>query len=317
MDGDSMLMARKLVKLRIYAARGSAFQTLFEEVMGSTSSDFTSIAPYGNSGDRKNDGYERGAGVFYQVYAPTNPDSSPKVLAAAKKAQDDFEGIKKHWGRLTAIREYRFVFNDQYSGCPAPVEQILLSIEKDHQVSAKSMVARHIEDLAMQLPEDRLREVIQCALPSTDFLESIDFSVLREVIDHIFNNLAPVTRDSTLSAPDFQAKISFNGLSRQVASILTVGSYQSEVVTDFFSKNSNFAKQLLRDHLAAIYNDTLPTFDGAPESERGDMVFFHVLKSITPTTQSNDFGVAQNAAIVVMSYFFESCDIFEHPDASA
>jgi hypothetical protein len=47
-----------------------------------------------------------------------------------------------------------------------------------------------------------------------------------------------------------------------------------------------------------------------------DLIFFAVLKAITPNSISMKSAV-QNAALVVMAYYFEACDVFEGPDASA
>ena len=59
-------------KLLCHEADGDAFQRLFEKVMQKVEPSFVRVRPYGNIGDRKNDGmllYEE-ADVVYQVYSP-------------------------------------------------------------------------------------------------------------------------------------------------------------------------------------------------------------------------------------------------------
>ena len=52
-------------------AKGDAFQTLFEQVMGKAHpADFIPCRPWGNVGDRKNDGYLKSERTLFQVYAP-------------------------------------------------------------------------------------------------------------------------------------------------------------------------------------------------------------------------------------------------------
>ncbi|MCT7023062.1 hypothetical protein M1743_23715, partial [Salmonella enterica subsp. enterica serovar Saintpaul] len=76
------------------------------------SPDFQQVKPYGNIGDRKNDGFIKGQGVYYQVYAPE--DASNNVLAAVNKIKDDFEGLRDYWHDICPIKKYYFVLNDKY-----------------------------------------------------------------------------------------------------------------------------------------------------------------------------------------------------------
>src|SRR4051812_12935003 len=82
---DQKLFARKLFKLRVHEAKGFVFRQLFEKVMSYRyPNDFLPIKPYGITGDRKNAGYRKQAGVFYQVYAPAQPAEPRAALVAAK-----------------------------------------------------------------------------------------------------------------------------------------------------------------------------------------------------------------------------------------
>ena len=130
----------------------------------------------------------------------------------------------------------------------------------------------------------------------------------------------PISPTSLLGVPDFEGKIQFNGLTQQVATLLRVGSYQNEAIADYFSKNTTFARQQLRDHLAALYLESRNRIGDAvaEDEEVGDLVFFDVLASLSPTELPRAQRVAaQEAAMIVMAYYFEACDIFEAPDASA
>ena len=85
---------------------------------------FIPIEPYGNVGDRKNDGYIPARGEFFQVYAK-NPEG--KLASAAAKAKADFAGLNKHWQKKCPIKRYRFVFNDGFTGSVAPLEELRFS----------------------------------------------------------------------------------------------------------------------------------------------------------------------------------------------
>ncbi len=318
MNAGERLMARKLFRLRVHQAKGDAYQSLFEQVMGYTHNDFVPIRPYGNQGDRKNDGYCRSSGVFYQVYAPDQPVASRTVSQAAVKAHEDFVGMMEHWSSLTEVNEYQFVFNDEFTGCPAPVELKLLSITKDYGVPAYAFLAKHLEDLAMNLCDDQLMDVIQGQIPELNILDSVDFTVLGEVILHILDLNVPETYESTLVAPDFESKIEFNGLSRHIATLLTYGSYQSEAVNDYLSKNSSYAKQQMRDQLASLYMESISKLAGASsDDDFADLVFLDMLKSVMPVvSQGPKARLVKEASIVVLAFYFEACDIFEEPNAA-
>lgn len=321
MGPERKLFARKMFRLRVYEAKGTAFQGLFEKVMQYRFSDFTPIKPYGNIGDRKNDGYIPSKGRYFQVYAPENPRDPKAIATAANKAAEDFSGLLEHWNKSTTIVEYRFVYNDEFRGSPPPLEDALAKIRKDHRVKAKVFLAKDLEDEAFLLAEDQLMDVIQTPIPSAGTLPSVDFSVLRDVINHVLEQKLPLTKDVVGKAPDFDEKIRFNGLSRSVASLLTVASYQIEAVTDYFSMNSTFARQQLRDHLNSMYENSRDRFTerAIEENEASDLVFFDLLGTITPPLRdatNQQKSSVQEAALVVMAYYFEACDIFEDPDAA-
>lgn len=52
-------------------AKGDEFQTFFERLMGlAYKADFMACRPWGNQGDRKNDGFLKSERRLFQVYAP-------------------------------------------------------------------------------------------------------------------------------------------------------------------------------------------------------------------------------------------------------
>ena len=319
MDSDQRLIARKLFRLRVHEAKAAEYQRLFETVMHYRDPNFIPIRPYGNIGDRKNDGYIPATGTYFQVYAPEDP-SGQNPTKAATKAADDFAGLIRHWDRATPIQVFRFVYNDAYRGSTPPLEEALARIRKQYSVDALVLLAKDLEDEVLQLSEDSLADVINGPIPKPDLWPSVDFSILREVVTHVLTIKEPLSRTSLLTVPDFEEKITFNGLTRHVATLLTVGSYQHEAIADYFSTNATFARQQLRDHLAALYLASRRKIRAtvADVQEHGDLVFFDLLTSLTPSGLPRDQRAsAQEAAMVVMAYYFEACDVFEDPDASS
>jgi C-terminal domain 10 of the ABC-three component (ABC-3C) systems len=322
MDAARKLIARRLFRGRVLGAHGAEYQRLFEQVMQHREPRFVRIKPSGAIGDRKNDGYLPDSGTYYQVYAPENPALPQNATKAAKKAAVDFKGLLEYWQQSTPVQHYRFVFNDKYLGSPPPLETALGKIRETYKIDAQSFLAGNLEDYALDLEEDQLADVLNCPIPEVGPLASVDYGILREVVAHVMESRRPLQSGVPLHAPDFTQKIQFNGLTQQVADLLRYAAYQIEAVDDFFSRNSSFAKQELRDHLSAIYLESrsmVEAQDGAADF-LGDLVFFQLSGEMTPadiSTKEYQAAAVQDAVFVVMAYYFEACDIFEDPDATS
>ena len=75
---------------KIHKSDGQAFEDIFTSIMNYVDNDFMSIKPWGNIGDRKNDGYIKRTGTYYQVFAPEDiKNSYPQTI---KKLNEDLQG---------------------------------------------------------------------------------------------------------------------------------------------------------------------------------------------------------------------------------
>ena len=268
------------------------------------------MQPYGNVGDRKNDGYIPNSGTFYQLYAPTRPGE--RLGSAAKKLVTDFDGLRKYWQAQCPIKSFRFAFNDEYGGSVKPLEDALAAIASAHKITAAPFLCKDLEAEALSLPDDKLQDVLGMIIPESGLIADADYYAVRDVVEHVMASNAELIPEGKLLAPEFDAKIRFNGLSERVAHLLRNAALQTDVVDDFFSNRSGTHRQDLRDHLAAIYaSQRTDSANSAP-----DVLFFAILRAITPKTSALKRAV-QDAALVVMAYYFEACDIFEDPNATA
>ncbi len=90
MNSQQRQIARLVFQNKILKATGTAFEDIFTQIMDFGESGFRQIKPQGQTGDRKNDGYIKDTGTFFQVYSPEKPDSKGSPSKAMKKACDDF-----------------------------------------------------------------------------------------------------------------------------------------------------------------------------------------------------------------------------------
>ena len=310
MNSQERALARIMFKNLVYSSDGQAYESLFTKVMDYACSDFVQIKPQGRIGDKKNDGYDRQKGHYYQVYSPENRDSSE--INAVKKLKEDFGGLIKYWQHVYPIRRFSFVFNDKFKGSFPTIETDLAAIQSEHKLeSCSSFLAKHLEDTLFGLEDDQILAIIG-HIPDPSQIKTIDYSILREVINLILTSRKLVDSTILYNAPDFTDKIEFNGLGPQTASLLQVGSFHVGEINDYFKLNAEYIKQELRDALNRIYLNAKSKYNEISASNReslADLIFFNILDEISPEKTKD----TQDAAIVIMAYFFESCDIFEDP----
>lgn len=316
MNLQEKMIARIMFRNKVLSADAQAFENLFTAVMAYARSDFQQVKPQGNIGDRKNDGFEPAAGRYYQVYAPE--DAHEKESAAIKKLEGDFSGLKAHWTGVypAGIKEYLFVLNDKYKGAYPTTHATLAALQKNHGLDKAAVFScKHLEEVAFgELLEDQLL-VIVGGVPDAATIVKVDYSVLTEVVQHVLANPPENAVKGKLVSPEFGAKLIFNDLT-VAAGFLTAGSYQTSTVESFFDLNTNFARQAVRQSLNDMYiNSTNQGFEADPVSgfTVQDHIFFDVLASATPNSFGGSKGATQKAVLVLLSYFFESCDIFEEP----
>jgi len=212
---------------------------------------FVAVKPQGQHGDRKNDGYDKTDGTYYQVYAPENLNLNS--AKAVNKLREDFAGLMEYWNDLTPVKRFFFVLNDKYKGTLPTIESDLEAIKNENKLGGcEVFLTKHLEDELFRLDDDQIIAVVGFVLNPHD-IKFLDYSILNEVIAHIMNYKGNLEATQLLKAPDFNEKIKFNGLGKQTATLLNSASYQHGSVENYFLLNSDFTKQELRDTINTMY----------------------------------------------------------------
>lgn len=305
MSTPELYYARKLFQLEIHKRSGQDFENLFTRIMQLTNRSFVPITPQGSYGDRKNDGFIKVEGKYFQVYSPANPSQNEKK--AIDKLVKDFDGLHKHWNQqVTPILEFHYVINDKFRGCYPTVPPELKKIEDKYPpVKCFPFLAQHLEDHFIQLPDADKADIVGFIVVPEDI--SLDVSVLGDVISYLTNLDLPYIKENMPSNPNFEEKIEFNSIGEHIATILRFGSYQEGALKEYFKLNSTFAKNELRNQFNQLYIEGLGLFSGM--SDRNDLIFFYIVNKAYPASKK----VIKDAIFVLMSYFFGYCDIFEEP----
>ncbi|MGE5342189.1 MAG: ABC-three component system protein [Candidatus Omnitrophota bacterium] len=298
MNTEEKYLARIFFRNKIYSADGQAFEDLFTQIMSYAYDDFQQIKPWGKLGDRKSDGHRTTENIYYQVYAPE--DNQKSYHSVVEKIQRDFCGLIEYWN---PVREFYFVLNDKFNGVNPQCAKIMQQIKSSYGLNeARLLTAKDLENILFRLNDDEIF-IVTGSIPAPDKIKSLDYSVLKEVIDHVMQLSRPIEPDPNLTLPDWGNKIKFNGLTRQIASFLEAGYIQIHSLEEYLKNNSNFLSDSLRDQLNKLYLQE-------KEKYSGDQLFCSILNSASPRKSQ----AYQSAVIVIMAKYFETCDIFENPE---
>lgn len=179
---------------RVYKKTATEFQTFFEEIMQNAFSDFQKIKPYGNQGDGGNDGYRPSEGIYYQVYAPENPNE--KEAKAAKKLKEDFEKLRTTWDQISKIKTFYFVFNDKGDGVSIEIEKALAELKTSYKnIDFKKFTPRDLEKTFFTLKKTDILALgfdvdsTNALRIAQDYLSQLEVSFDRENGKFVLNTL--------------------------------------------------------------------------------------------------------------------------------
>lgn len=166
-------------KLRYVESTGNSFQDLFSTIMEMRyPSDFVRVRPWGNVGDRKNDGYLRSKRKLFQCFAPREM----KISKCIKKINDDFKAALPYWQQY--FDEWIFTHND-IQGLAPDVLKLLL----DLGVTNAPLVATHwgYTELLAEFKALPLTNVESLLGPAPGIKDVVDVRVedVRRLLEHI------------------------------------------------------------------------------------------------------------------------------------
>lgn len=280
--------------------KGEAFQDLFERLMGlAYKADFMPCRPWGNRGDRKNDGFLKSERRLFQVYAP-NEMTEAKAIA---KIQEDFGGAKNHWG--THFDKWVFAHN-AVDGLPPHVQIVLLDFEKANTgITLEPWGLEEFRLIFRKLSLEDLQSWFGFA-PSDETKARLGFSDLQVVLETIAGR-AVLTSQEVKEVP--MGKIEANALSESVATLLKSGMAKAPLVEAFFRQ---WHDESLGERIAA-------SFKARYLDLRGEFRPNDLFAELQAWAGGGERGSPEHelAVLTVIAYYFERCDIFEEPRGQA
>jgi hypothetical protein len=302
MNINDKTLARTFFQNKIHEANGQSFQDIFVKIMNYKDRDFQSIKPYGNIGDRKNDGYIKAKGIYYQVYAPE--DGGKNYSNVIKKLNTDFVGLQNQWGDTTPIQEFYFVLNDKFKGVNADCELELERVKKNNNLRKSSFITpKDLMNWLFELSDDQIIDIVGF-IPDPQNI-NLDYGVLTQVISYVMQLEFPINQNNEIELPNWNNKIQFNGLSESTKQLLNGAYFSVSSLEKYLRNDANFLEEELKNKIQGIYIEEKLT------GKKGDDLFILIAKKLAPRNQK----MFLDAALVIMAKYFESCDIFEKPNS--
>ncbi len=284
-------------RLAFHTTQGTAFQDWFVRLAGHAfGADFEEVRPYGPQGDLKCDGRRISTKSVFQCYAPYLMKDGELI----GKINADFHGARGHW--TAEMAEWVFVHNDG-RGLPPGTVQHIERLRTDHaSIRIETWSEPELLTLAMALDLAALQALFGYA-PSIAIVDRLVMADLLPIIDAL-ERQEPNPSDPPLIPPSPE-KLEKNALSEESALLLKIGRRKAGLVDTFFRKGSRpdlgeKIAEAFRARYAQLKHLGLTT----------DTIFKH-LQDYAGMTGGDP--KRQGAALAVLSYFFESCDIFEDP----
>jgi len=277
-------------------AKGTVFQDFFEKLMGlAYKADFMACRPWGNRGDRKNDGFLKSERRLFQVYAP-NELTEKKAI---NKIQEDFNGAKIYWKEH--FDKWVFVHN-AVDGLPPHVHKVLLDFEKENPgITLEPWGLEELRVVFRRLTLEDMQSWFGYA-PTAETKAKLGFKDLQVILESLADRSIPLN----LPVKDIPCgKIEANALSESVEILLKEGMGKAPLVEDFFNQW----------HDATLGEYIARSFRTKYELLRKSFTPNEVFTELQVWAGGANRGTPEHelAVLTVMAYYFERCDIFEEP----
>jgi hypothetical protein len=284
-------------EIAFLTSKGDAFQTFFEKLMAMAyRADFMACRPWGNIGDKKNDGFLKSERRLFQVYAPNEMEASKAIT----KIKEDFEGAKEHWGKH--FDKWTFVHN-AIDGLPPHVQELLLDFENANPgIKLDPWCIEELRPIFRALSIEDKQSWFGLA-PTEKTSANLGFKDLQVVLEKISSEPMP----ELVTVKDVpMGKIEANALSESVTTLLKNGMIKAVLVQNFFEQ---WHDRLLGERLAKTFKDKYLTLR---EQGLTPNLIFTELQS---WAGGDERGKPEHelAVLTVIAYYFEHCDIYEEP----
>lgn len=261
--------------------------------------DFELIKAGGKHGDKKSDGRRISTETVYQCYAPES--STTFAANAAAKILDSFPEVLHYWPNL---REWVFVHNNE-DGIPTTASDAIEGLRAKYpNIKIRQRSRALLKELHDACSLSQLLDIY----PKADVdIEGVRMEHVRPLIKKIITDSGEDLNSDFFGEIPNEEKIDHNGLSHATKFEIRRALPHVSIVDRYLDQQSNPSNATkVQMSLRNQYLD-LKSMGYDPDDLFGALVEF-VKDTSSPK--------ANAAATIIVSYFFESCDVFENLEAS-
>ena len=282
-------------RLACLEKKGAEFESWFVELAShALGADFEPVAAHGRDGDFKCDGRRLSTGTVYQCYAPHRMHQARTI----SKIDADFHGAGKQWPGW--MREWTLVHNRK-EGLPPKMIQHLDQLRAQHPDIAIAVWGP--PQLEAELFSKLDRAGWEAVFGFAPAVESMDELVLEDIVPVIeaLEREAPSPTPDAIEPPSPQ-KLQRNELSDDVAILLQAGRIKEALVARYFDMHPS---PELGEKIAVAFRRRYA------ELRAAELAPDEIFAKLQQNAGGDGTPKRQTAALAVLSYYFERCDIFE------
>jgi hypothetical protein len=279
---------------------GAEFQSFFEAVMERVEPDFIKVKPSGAEGDWKCDGWLPNPGTCFQAYAPEAGLTVPKTVV---KIEADFRGAREHWKQ--AMKEWVFVWSAEIDGLPPQVLDLLnrLGAENEGTVIVRHWGRSALWTRVKALPAADLVDLFG-VVPGLDLITGTTDHEIQSLLTFLSEHPVPDV-DDDLGYLGLEDKMDRNDFDDGVRRLIKAAFPIVPTVQHYVSKHPDPRfSQRVAVSLGERYEELSMQLGSEPNA-----IFGGLVKSTAGAAEPESRKYW--AAVAIVAYYFELCDIFE------
>lgn len=281
---------------------GEEFERFFQEVMSARYPSFIGVKTHGNLGDLGADGLSLHDRKLYACYAPKVVDAT-KVRT--KFTSDLKKAITKRGGEFDT---FVFVHNDLH-GIQPEVAKLLARASSEHpELKFEQLNPSGLYRELCRLERATIEDILRCAIPVSDRVYSIGLDDLEPLLNHLIAERRQATPQTPIREVP-PKKLEYNRLPKDDRTDLIFAMRFTHLVDQYYQHRSSITE---RDDVAQGINYYYQEI----KSEYNDPS--DILWKLQEYVGGNARGSRERerAVMVIIAYFFESCDIFDEPPSN-
>ncbi|RKS79588.1 hypothetical protein BZB76_1062 [Actinomadura pelletieri DSM 43383] len=260
---------------------------------------FIQVDP-GGRGDKGCDGWVDG--LMLACYGASKPDQN----YVTDKIHDDFFAALQHWGIL--MNRWAFVHNNA-NGLPIMAAEGVIELKSEYQDNVVAIEVWPPQVLWDHCLEKTTREKLVHVLGAPPSDHPAGMTYIARCVESLARTRLREESDDVAAVPF--GKIEFNEFGVEVAELIKRFQVHTTHVRFYFSKATPGERAQVSENLRVRY-------DAHKARLQNSDAIFHALcddliEEAFPGTALDDAEEQRSAAMMVVTHFFESCEIFEMP----